>query len=276
MFLTTRCPTIRIALRANKLAQTQRLLSLTTRELRPRLASKSISARPNVLQSRVGRTHASQAIPVLIRGFSSSQKCQNENSGGKKEIPPEWWIGALETTANAPWLFHLPQEPVDRLKRTFTLIFQIILYLGRPQETEMAHQFLNVSGKSFSTKYFVASSNHAHLQAFGTAIVPPESEIGRARRAVATITRAVVQDISSIPESSPLREQHAELFGVFGALEPLHDVYLKNTENNQMDVREWGDFWSKAEPVLISIAQALDEKGFGLEADEREAANGEK
>ena len=81
-----------------------------------------------------------------------------------------------------------------------------------------------------------------------------------------------MQDISSIPESSPLREQHAELFGMFGALQPLHDVYLENIEGGLMDVQEWNNFWSRAEPVLIALGQALDEKGFGLEADERKAA----
>ena len=125
-----------------------------TSDSTPRLvrATKSTFAR-HLLDPRVSQKCI---VPAFTRRFSSSQRCRNENNNGsesrneKKEIPPEWWIGALEATANAPWLFHLPNEKVDRLKRAFTLIFQIILYLGRPQEIEKAQQFLNVSGNAFS------------------------------------------------------------------------------------------------------------------------------
>ncbi|KAF8632478.1 hypothetical protein AX17_004828 [Amanita inopinata Kibby_2008] len=192
-----------------------------------------------------------------IRTFTTSHQRLSQGSeegtkdDKKREIPPEWWIGALETTAHAPWLFHMPPEDPDKLKKAFTLIFQVIIYLGRPQEQEKATQF---------------------LAAFGSAVVPAESEIGRARRAITNIIRALVHDIEAVPESSALREQHPEVFGLFGALEPLYDMYLEEMTDVEQNAKEWHEFWSRAEPVLISLAQVLDEKGFGLEPDEKKAA----
>lgn len=62
----------------------------------------------------------------------------------KETMSPDKWIQVLENTASAPWLNTLPTEHGDRLKRAYTLLFQIVLYLGRPQEPEMAEQFLVV------------------------------------------------------------------------------------------------------------------------------------
>ena len=219
---------------------------------------------------------------LLIRGLknqpqndsSNDPKTQTKNSKEGASIPPEAWIGALERTANAPWLFQLPHDPTDRLKRSFTLMFQVILYLGRPQEEDKATQFLTVRSKfhlssPLSADWRVGSSQ----QAFTSAVVPPSSEIGRARRAVANITRAVVHDISSIPLSSPLREEQAEFFGVFDAMRLLNDMYLENMKKGEgegeVDSQEWYEFWTRAEPVLLELAEMLDKNGFGLEPEER-------
>ncbi|KAF9457882.1 hypothetical protein BDZ94DRAFT_1272009 [Collybia nuda] len=187
---------------------------------------------------------ASDAASDPAKPGSESEPNPNE------KISPDRWIGILENTASAPWLNELPLEHGDRLKRAYTLLFQIVLYLGRPQEADMAEQF---------------------LVAFGTAPTPPESEIGRARKAVASITRAVVRDISSIPLNSPLRTEQTEVFGIFGALQALHDMYLMDAE-----VDNWGEFWSRAQPVVLSLGMKLDEVGFGLNIDEFEKAEREK
>lgn len=70
--------------------------------------------------------------------------------------------------------------------------------------------------------------------------------------------------MSSIPENSPLRQEHAELFEISGALQPLHDVYLANGDP---DAQEWIDFWSRAEPVLIALGEKLSESGFGVDPE---------
>ncbi|KAM6497622.1 hypothetical protein JOM56_005570 [Amanita muscaria] len=216
--------------------------------------SRNLSTSQPLNQSETKTKQETQETQEQTKSNNDNDTGRQDASGGK-EIPPEWWINALEATANAPWLFHLPNEPVDRLKRAFTLLFQIILYLGRPQEEGVAIQFLN---------------------AFHSAVVPPESEIGRARRAVANITRAVVHDISSIPLTSPLRGEQVRLFEIFDALQPLHDVYLENMREGEVDAGEWSEFWKRAEPVLLTLGETLDQGGFGLQPDERRASGREE
>jgi hypothetical protein len=63
-------------------------------------------------------------------------------------MPPELWLTVLENTAKAPWLNLVSQEHEQKLKRAYTLLYQIVLYLGRPQEEGKAEQFLVVSGPS--------------------------------------------------------------------------------------------------------------------------------
>ncbi|KAF8878401.1 hypothetical protein BD779DRAFT_1554448 [Infundibulicybe gibba] len=158
-------------------------------------------------------------------------------------IPPEKWIEVLEKTASAPWLGALPPDHADRLRRAYTFLFQIVIYLGRPQEQEQGEQY---------------------LVAFESAPAPPESEIGRARKAVAALTRAIVQDISSIPLGSPLRTQHTGVFDIFGALQVLHDVHLTDPDG---EVADWRTFWGRAQPIILDLGMQLDEAGFGLKDD---------
>jgi len=71
----------------------------------------------------------------------------------------ERWITVLENTATAPWLNIVPQDHEDKLKRAYTLLFQIVLYLGRPQEEDKAQQFLVVSVLALlSVDHFVTFS----------------------------------------------------------------------------------------------------------------------
>jgi hypothetical protein len=112
-------------------------------------------------------------------------------------------------------------------------------------------------------------------QAFGSAIVPPESEIGHARKSVATITQAVVQDISAVPISSSLRTEKSEIFNIFSALQALHDMYLVN---DTIEPENWTEFWSRAQPVVLALGMKLDEEGYGYpsRSDESESQEREK
>lgn len=82
----------------------------------------------------------------------------------------------------------------------------------------------------------------------------------RARVAVAKLLRAVVFNLSSIPANSPIRAQKPEVFNVFGALVPLHDVYLTSVDGQ---VDEWREFWSKAQPIMIRLGELLAEPEEG-------------
>ncbi|TFK64324.1 hypothetical protein BDN72DRAFT_723674, partial [Pluteus cervinus] len=117
------------------------------------------------------------------------------------------WIEALETTARAPWLGMIPLDDGDKLKQAYALLLQTVLYLGRPHEggEDAVNQF---------------------LFAFQSLPVPPSSEISRARRATASITLAIIKNISSVPLNSAVRMNHQEIFGIFGALEVLGNTYL--------------------------------------------------
>jgi hypothetical protein len=63
---------------------------------------------------------------------------------------PEMYLAVLEATASAPWVAlehteHDKASPADRMKRAYSRVFQIIMYLGQPQNEEAAAKFLMVS-----------------------------------------------------------------------------------------------------------------------------------
>jgi hypothetical protein len=171
------------------------------------------------------------------------------------------WLTVLENTATAPWLNLVEQDHKDKLKRAYTLMYQIVLYLGRPQEEGKAEQFLVVSQSS----PYLSLVLHLLYQAFESAIVPANSEIGRARKATVTIMRAVVQKISSVPISSSLRTEEADIFNIFGALQALHDMHLVNGGSEAGEVESWSEFWSRTQPVMLALGMKLDEEGYGFE-----------
>ncbi|TFK33170.1 hypothetical protein BDQ12DRAFT_691592 [Crucibulum laeve] len=286
--------TTRAVHRVVKLASTERIVCAANRQTL--LLSKSLQ------KPLVCRKYSTQPPPQ--DPSSSASNASEKPSDSTSEIPPVAWLQVLETTASAPWLAHVPTDPADRLRRSYTLILQIVLYLSRPQQDDGAEQFLS---------------------AFSSFPSPPYSEIARARRSVATLVDAVVRDISSIPPSplSPLRTQYPELFAIAGALEPLRDEYLgdlaaltgvsdaqtakraaeiakemggekkaeqtkteeaednaniKQTEPAQEDaatgsedgdaavksIEQWREFWMRAQPALLSLGMKLDEDGFGM------------
>ncbi|KAF7978055.1 hypothetical protein HWV62_1685 [Athelia sp. TMB] len=160
---------------------------------------------------------------------------------------PEMYLQVIESTASAPWvaLEHTSSDratPEDRLKRAYSRIFQIFMYLGRPQTEELAAQALDD---------------------FEKAPLVEGSHVARARAAIATLVGTIVRDMDSIPISSKLRIEHRELFDIFGALLPMHDAL--NLEEHGIAQPAWAEFWSKAQYVLITLGQKLDECGYGLE-----------
>ncbi|KAF7976525.1 hypothetical protein HWV62_6349 [Athelia sp. TMB] len=157
------------------------------------------------------------------------------------------YLQVIESTASAPWvaLEHTSSDratPEDRLKRAYSRIFQIFMYLGRPQTEELAAQALDD---------------------FEKAPLVEGSHVARARAAITTLVGTIVRDMDSIPISSKLRIEHRELFDIFGALLPMHDAL--NLEEHGIAQPAWAEFWSKAQYVLITLGQKLDECGYGLE-----------
>jgi hypothetical protein len=93
----------------------------------------------------------------------------------------------------------------------------------------------------------------------------PESDIGRARKAIVDITKAIVRQISSVPVNSPLRQEKREIFDTFGALQALHDNYLME---GVPDFKQWSQFWTRSLPVLLELGNQLDQRGYGLTGEE--------
>ncbi|KAH0589564.1 hypothetical protein H2248_005300 [Termitomyces sp. 'cryptogamus'] len=187
-------------------------------------------------------------VTTFHRSFTTpSNSCMAQPSEPEEAAleNEERWISILENTTSAPWLFSSKPGPKEKMMLAYILLFQIILYISRPKGGE---QFLIAS-------------------AFGTAPAPTESEIGRARIAVPVILRAVVHNMSTVPLDSPLRREHSDIFGIFGALQAIHDMYLTDTIS---DLQTWTTFWSRVQPVVIELVTTLDEKGFGLSKDEVE------
>ncbi|KAF5347605.1 hypothetical protein D9756_010682 [Leucocoprinus leucothites] len=179
------------------------------------------------------------------------------NSEAQPEAPEEVsWIEVLESVAKAPWLTSTPSDHGDRLRRAYSLLFHVILYLGRPlakdaQEAEAAAQ--------------------QFLLAFNSAPVAPESEIGRARYAIGLITKTVTSDITTIPESAPIRGQHSRIFALADALVPLSEVHLEGVVQDTapssgeiVEEGKWQDFWTKAQPVVLALGEELDREGYGI------------
>jgi len=178
----------------------------------------------------------------------------------------ETYLKLLESAASAPQaaLEHTQHDKLsqeERMKRAFNHIFVIIMYLGRPQDEEAASVFLDT---------------------FEKAPASPGSDLSRARKATTYLISMVVRDLASIPFTSILRADHADLFAIFGALEPLYDAYnatadtdaSADPEINSEDsvrleqLRAWSGFWSRTQPILLALGMKLDENGFGHELEE--------
>lgn len=92
------------------------------------------------------RHYTTQTKPPTLEEEAAATAAEKEpkTQDAGKSIPPEKWIKILENTASAPWLGSLPPVHEDRLKRAYALLFQIVIYLGRPQDAEEAGQYLLV------------------------------------------------------------------------------------------------------------------------------------
>jgi hypothetical protein len=104
-----------------------------------------------------------------LRNYAKStppRDVESNTNSEQKDIPPEMWLTVLENTANAPWLSLVPQDHEDKLKRAYTLLYQIVLYLGRPQEDGKAEQFLVVSYTLFVDHRYSPSHRRSTLRSF--------------------------------------------------------------------------------------------------------------
>lgn len=55
-------------------------------------------------------------------------------------------------------------------------------------------------------------------------------------------------------------------FSILGALVPLHDMYIVHGEAPEVPV--WSEFWSRAQPIILTLGMKLDEDGYGFKKSE--------
>lgn len=105
------------------------------------------------------------------------------------------------------------------------------------------------------------------FQVFKSAVVvPPESEMARARRAIAKMTSGIYFQVSSVPTTVAYRRKHKKLFDVL--VKRLYPLYSDlNDLEGEIDAPQWSAFWVQAEPVLMALQLILEEKQFGLFLD---------
>jgi len=213
------------------LTQKSRLMGVTLMKNAPRLSwlafqglktCRNIQHSSSVLVSTNLNRHT-----LYTRSYSTDQTKPDE-------VPESAFLEVLESTSNSPLLRTLEQDHGERLRSAYAIIFQIVMYIARPKESPEAGQ--------------------QYLVAFESAPVSSESDMHRARVAVAKLLRAVVHNLSSIPTNSPLRTEKPDIFNVFGALQALHDVYLVSADG---EVDEWRDFWNKTQPVMLRLGELL-------------------
>lgn len=89
------------------------------------------------------------SAPRASRALHTSVYLRNQSSQDTPppEIPPDFFIQALENTAKAPWLHLASRTDAESLQRLYVLTWQIFFYLSRPQTGEdfSSDQYLLVS-----------------------------------------------------------------------------------------------------------------------------------
>jgi len=219
-------------------------------------APQAIISTPSQLRlARLTTNLPTSSRPALFHTSSLKNNEESNSIPPKPEapagFPPHIFLEALESTAFAPWLAientsDDTRPPEEKMKRAYSRIFQIVMYLGRPQDD--AEQFLDD---------------------FEKATAEAGSDLARSRKAITILLGTIVRDMSSIPLSSPLRTKHQGIFDIFGALVPAYDMSGALQEDGEaLAVPAWAEYWSRVQPVLLTLGMKLDEEGFGF--DKRE------
>ncbi|CAE6508652.1 unnamed protein product [Rhizoctonia solani] len=199
-----------------------------------------------------------QMGPALTRSFQTSIKTYNE--------PPEPSLPREDYT-EAQWLDYLHQvsftasqsqkiltelnaknpdagvfDAANRMERAYALIFQLFLFLSRPQPN---------------------SSPEHYLQTFETIPSFDGDDLHLARLCAIHIARTIVWEFDSIPDSDPQRAKYPNVFEDAKGLSMLCEQFL----NDQDSVPEtWTAFWAEAQQALVALGMDLGDAGYAIQA----------
>ncbi|KAH6901050.1 hypothetical protein BKA70DRAFT_1312149 [Coprinopsis sp. MPI-PUGE-AT-0042] len=254
-------------------------------------ASRGIATAGRARSALSGR-YASSALqvqkaasPPALRTFSSTslRRATPEETAtladgapkGPEETP---WIDVLENSANGPWSSIIAGDERQRLQVCHSLLAQTLMYLSRTMHSEGA------------------DAGAQYLSAFQNARVPPESEMARARTAVAKITQGVVHQVMSVSAESALRRgeglkdepgfaaqegqvqtpAHVQIFQAAEMLKGVNEEFIGTGEPSttlaphagQTEDGKWATYWEKAQPCLIAVFDGLERAGLAVDFGE--------
>ncbi|KAF8643332.1 hypothetical protein AX16_009061 [Volvariella volvacea WC 439] len=163
-----------------------------------------------------------QSIHGGREGYAPEKTEASKDAPG---IPPEFWLHALESAATAPWSTMYPDTHETRLAMAHAQVYQIFLYLERPNEP--------VWSKRYNT-----------------------------RKSTAILARTLIDSLSTIPMDSEVRAKYSGVFECVDMLAAVRKEYL--TDEGGI-VKDWTAFWKKARSELKDIGFLLHEAGFEVE-----------
>jgi len=130
--------------------------------------------------------------------------------------------------------------PETRLERMYEDLFFVFDYLGRFQNEEDAVEYLRDFERSEALE---------------------DSDMYKARKAIVAIVNSIIYNTYKIPPTAPIRTSQPQIFSVIEALVPLYDMYLQG-RTDPPPQEEWSVFWDRANPILLTLGQLIDQAGL--------------
>ncbi|CEL60827.1 hypothetical protein RSOLAG1IB_04066 [Rhizoctonia solani AG-1 IB] len=194
----------------------------------------------------------------LLRSFQTSIRTFNqppEPSLPREDYTEAQWLDYLhrvsfaasqsqkilaELDAKSPdaGIFDAP----NRMERAYALIFQLFLFLSRPQPN---------------------SSPEHYLQTFETLPSFDGDDLHLARLCAIHVVRTIVWELDSIPTSDPHRAKYPNVFEDAKGLSMLCEQFLKDHESVP---ETWSLFWSEAQQALVALGMDLGDAGYAIQA----------
>ncbi|KEP48306.1 hypothetical protein V565_128040 [Rhizoctonia solani 123E] len=199
-----------------------------------------------------------QVGPALTRCFQTSIKTYNEPhepSLPREDYTEAQWLDYLHRVSftasqSQKLLTELDTENPDagvfdaanRMERAYALIFQLFLFLSRPQSN---------------------SSPEHYLQTFETMPSFDGDNLHLARLCAIHIVKTIVWELDSIPALDPQRVKYPNIFEDVKGLSMLCEQFLKD----QASVPEtWAAFWAETQQALVALGMDLGDAGYAIQA----------
>ncbi|KAG9094741.1 hypothetical protein FRC06_010519 [Ceratobasidium sp. 370] len=177
-------------------------------------------------------------MPLPSADFTESQWLDYLHSVSYSASQSPEILADLNTKSPDAGIFDAP----NRMERAYALIFQLFLYLSRPQSE---------------------SSPEHWLQTFETIPSSDGEDLHLARLCVAHIIKTIVWELEGVPQADPQRTKYPNVFEDARGLSLLCSTYLEGHEGVSP---QWSIFWSEAQPALLALGMDLGDAGYAIQA----------